>query len=78
MDSLEATVRIIEAMMASDQCPPPFKGGRSQTIQRDTMGQDHSQIDTYKQDFVELFQTVHDTVLVANREASEALAEYAP
>ena len=28
MDSMEATVRIIEAMLASDQCPPPFSATR--------------------------------------------------
>ena len=70
MDSLEATVRIIEAMLASDQCPPPFRAVRSQTIQRDSMGQDHTQIDTYRQEFVLLFRTVNESVCEAAKEAN--------
>ena len=77
MDSMEATIRIIEAMLASEQSPPPFKAIRSQTIQRDTMGQDHTQIDTYRQEFVLLFRTVHDSVIAVNKEATELQGEEA-
>ena len=66
MDSVEATVRIIEAMLASQQCHPPLGATRGQTIQRDTMGPDNTQIDNYRQDFVLLFRTVHDSVSEAN------------
>ncbi len=75
MESMEATVRIIEAMLASDQCSPPFKATRGQTIQRETMGQDHAQMDTYRQDFVLLFRTVHDSMIEANKEAIELEAK---
>ncbi len=71
MDSMEATIRIIEAMLASDQCPPPFSAVRSQTFQRNTGAQDYAQIDTYRQDFVLLFRTIHDSVVEANKEATE-------
>ncbi len=78
MDSMEATVRIIEAMLASDQCPPPFSATSGKTIQRGTIGQDYAQIDTYRQDFVLLFRTVHDSVIEANKEATELQPEKSP
>ncbi len=78
MDSLEATVRIMEAMLASDQCSPPLSATSRKTIQRGTIGQDHAQIDTYRQDFILLFRTVHDTVIEANKEATELQPEKAP
>ena len=83
MDSLELTVKIIEAMLASNQCPPPLGATRGQTIrgqtiQRDTMGQDNTQIDTYRQDFILLFRTVHDSVIVANSEAIELQGKQVP
>ncbi len=78
MDSLEATVRIMEAMLASGQCSPPLSATPGKTIQRGTIGQDHAQIDTYRQDFVLLFRTVHDSVLEANREATEVQPKMAP
>lgn len=78
MDSLELTVKIIEAMLASNQCPPPLGATRGQTIQRDTMGQDNTQIDTYRQDFVLLFRTIHDSVIVANSEAVELQGKQVP
>ena len=62
MDSLEATIRIIEAMMASEESPPPFKASRSQAVQRDTIRQDHAQMDAYRQDFIELFKAIHESV----------------
>ncbi len=65
MDSLEATVRIIEAMLTSDQCPPPFRAARGQAFQREAIAQDHAQMDSYRHDFVELFQTVLDSVVDA-------------
>ena len=71
MDSLEATVRIIEAMLASDQCPPPFVAVKNQAVQRDTIRQDHAPIDIYREAFVVLFRTVHDSVLIAAGEATE-------
>ena len=74
MDSLEATVRIIEAMLGSDQCSPPFPVIRGQTNQRETIGHGHSQIDIYRQDFVQLFRTVHDSVIEANMGATEPQA----
>ncbi len=78
MDSLEATVRIMEAMLASHQCSPPLSATPGKTIQRGTMGQDYAQIDTYRQDFVLLFRTVHDSVIEANKEATELEPEKAP
>ena len=71
MDTIEATVRIIEAMLASPQCPPPFSAGRGQTMQRETIRQEHAQMDTYRQDFVVLFRAIHDSVIEANKEATE-------
>ena len=75
MDSLEATVRIIEAMLASDQCSPPFGVTRGQPNQKENIGGDHGQIDTYRRDFVQLFRTVHDSVIEANMEATEPQAK---
>lgn len=75
MDSFEATVRIIEAMLASDQCPPPFGAALGKTIQRGTMGQDHAQMDTYREDFVLLFRTVHDSLIEAHKDAIELQAK---
>ncbi len=74
MNSLEATVRIIEAMLASEECPPPFNATRGQALPRNTLGQDHAQIDSYREDFVLLFRTVHDAVIEANREATQLQA----
>ncbi len=76
MNSLEATVRIIEAMLASEQCPPPFNATRGQALPR-TLGQDHAQIDCYREDFVLLFRTVHDSMIEANLEATESQAKLA-
>ncbi len=78
MDSMEATVRIIEAMLASDQCPPPFSATRGQMIQRGSMGQDQAQIDTYRQDFFLMFRTVHDSVIEANKDTVELQSKEAP
>ncbi len=78
MDSMEATVRIIEAMLASDQCSPPLSATPGKAIQRGTIGQDYAQIDTYRQDFVLLFRTVHDSMIEANKEATELQPEKTP
>ncbi len=78
MDSMEATVRIIEAMLASDQCPPPFSAVRGQTFQRNTGAQDYAQIDTYRQDFVLMFRTVHDSVIEANKDTVELQSKEVP
>ncbi len=78
MDSMEATVRIMEAMLASDQCSPPLSANSGQTLQWGTIAQVYAQIDTYRQDFVLLFWTVHDSVIEANKEASELQPEKAP
>ena len=78
MDSLEATVRIMEAMLASDQCFPPLSATPGKTIQRGTIGQDHAQIDTYRQDFVLMFRTVHDSVIEANKDTVELQSKEVP
>ena len=75
MDSLEATVRIIEAVLGSDQCSPPFGETRDQPNQRENIGGDPDQIDAYRRDFVQLFRTVHDSVIEANMEATEPQAK---
>ncbi len=78
MDSLEATVRIMEAMLASDQCSPPLSATPGKSIQRGTIGQDYAQIDTYRQDFVLLFRTVHDSVIEANKDTVEPQSKEVP
>ncbi len=78
MDSMEATIRIMEAMLASDQCSPPLSATPGKTIQRGTIGQDYAQIDTYRHYFVLLFRTLHDSVIEANKEATELEPEKAP
>ena len=53
----------------------PFGGTQAQPNQRENIAPDHAKIDTYRQDFVQLFRTVHDSVIEANREATEPQAK---